>query len=157
MRGSVGVSVKAMICLATLGGVLALGACSGKSYQHAETARVHIEVAPDANQDSAIEVDIVAVYDSDLLETLLKMPARDWFTKRRQFELDYPKGWKAWNWQLVPGQVLPVQDIASDSEASYGVLVFANYRTPGDHRARVSKVTDVLVRLQRDGFVVEGQ
>lgn len=156
MRG-VRVSAKTVVLVAVVGGLLGLGGCSGKSYQHAETARVQMDVAPDANQDSAIEVDIVAIYDADLLETLLKIPARDWFSKRRQFELDYPKGWKAWNWQVVPGQSIPTQDISADSGASYGVLVFANYRTPGDHRARVSKVTDVIVHLQRDGFVVEGK
>ncbi|GAB3438592.1 hypothetical protein [Insolitispirillum peregrinum] len=143
----------AVMALAMLG----MTACSSDSLQHAETARVTLQIAPDANQDSAIELDIVAVYDSDLLKTLLAMPARDWFSRRRQFELDYPKGWKAWNWQVVPGQIVPTQDIQADTGSAYGVLVFANYRTPGDHRARVTKLSSVVVQLQRDGFVVTGK
>lgn len=138
------------LCLLSLG---TLAACGG-IFQHASTSQVTLIATPTANQNSAVEVDVVAVYSDALLKTLLTVPARQWFPNKAQYALDYPQGYKAWNWQLVPGQTIPSQDIATQTDKAYGVLVFANYRTEGDHRARIGSLEKVTITLEQKGFTV---
>jgi type VI secretion system protein len=127
----------------------------GEIFQYATTTQIELHVDPNANQNSAVEVDVVAIYDKPLFDALLTLPARQWFPQKAQFALDYPQGFKAWNWQLVPGQSVPARTISDDTEAAYGVLVFANYRTEGDHRARIGTLSKVVITLQQQGFVVQ--
>lgn len=134
---------------------LAPAACGGLGlFQSADTATVRFAVAPDANGNAPVAVDVVAVKDSNLLETLLKLPAGQWFSQRDQMRLDYPDGFAKWSWELVPGQPVPDTDVEDAASDAYGVLVFASYRTPGDHRARIGSLEDVTIVLERDGFVL---
>lgn len=148
--GHIGRRVRPLVMMLCL---IPLVACGGL-FQHADTTTVAIKVSPDANENSAIEVDVVAIYDTKLLDTLLAVPARQWFAQKQQYALDYPNGTKVWNWQLVPGQIVPPQDIATQTSNAYGVLVFANYRSSGDHRARIGSLESVSITLEQKGFVV---
>jgi type VI secretion system protein len=145
------VSFKARCLVLVLASVLT--ACGGL-FQSSDTARVRFDIAADANANAPVAVDVVAVKDAALLDALLKLPAGQWFAQRSQMRLDYPTGFTSWSWELVPGQTVPETDVSDATGDAYGVLVFASYRTPGDHRARVGALTDVVIALQRDGFVV---
>lgn len=143
-----------MLILAVL---LAFGpaACGGWTlFQSSDTARVRFDVAADANGNAPVAVDVVAVKDAALLETLLKLPAAQWFAQRDQMRLDYPTGFTAWSWELVPGQPVADTDVEDATGDAYGVLVFASYRTKGDHRARIGSLEDVTIVLEREGFVI---
>jgi hypothetical protein len=47
-----------------------------------------------------------------------------------------------------------VEDPAEDA---LGILVFANYRTEGPHRARVENLEKVLIELNKDRFTISGE
>src|SRR5262245_48436297 len=52
---------------------------------------LEVTVAPAANDDSAIAVDFVVVYDQKLLDEILKVSAADWFSARKsRFQADHP-------------------------------------------------------------------
>lgn len=134
---------------------LAPAACGGLSiFQSSDTALVRFDVAADANGNAPVAVDVVAVKDSALLDTLLKLPAGQWFAQRDQMRLDYPGGFTKWSWELVPGQPVPDTDVEDATTDAYGVVVFASYRTKGDHRARIGTLENVTIVLGRDGFVI---
>lgn len=120
-----------------------------------KTSAVEIFVAPGANNDSALQVDVVAVYDHTLLTRLLAMPATAWFTTKPQITLDYPDGFRVWNWQLVPGTQMVATDVSPDSGKSYDILVFAGYAAPGDHRARLGKLDHVRLSMGPTGFTAQ--
>jgi len=145
------VSFKSLLVAPIFG--VALAACGGL-FQSSDTARVRFDIAVDANGNAPVAVDLVAVKDAALLDALLKLPAAQWFAQRNQMRLDYPTGFTAWSWELVPGQTVPETDVSEGTGDAYGVLVFAAYRAPGDHRARVGALSDVTIALHRDGFVV---
>src|SRR6187549_2130614 len=63
-----------------------------------------VSVAPEANRNSPIAVELVIAYDGKVLDELLKMPAGDWFRKREQFLRDHPGGMDTWKWEWIPGQ-----------------------------------------------------
>jgi type VI secretion system protein len=97
---------------------------------------IQVSISPDANEDSALAVELIVAYDEKIVDELLKMSARKWFDSRDQFRRDHPEEIQSWKWEWTPGQeVAPL-------EVSYGigakrVVLFADYLVPGDHRATV--------------------
>ena len=97
---------------------------------------IQVSIAPDANEDSALAVELIVVYEDKLIDKLMEKTARDWFSGREQFLRDYDESVDTWKWEWIPGQeVRPL-------EVSYGigakrVILFADYLTPGEHRATI--------------------
>jgi type VI secretion system protein len=135
-----------LFCIAALG----LAACSSENMPELHIESVTIYTAPDANQNSATAVDLVIIYDEELVKMLGQMTAAKYFSSSRQLLLDNPSLLDIWHWELVPGQV--VQDFAPPQERgdSYAAFVFANYITPGNHRIRVSPKGIVKILLAKN-------
>jgi len=132
-----------------------LSACSSSTEVSPElsVSAVTLYAQPDANQNSAIAVDVVLVYDNELLGSISKMPASSYFTASNQLRLDNPSLLDVWRWELVPGQVVSNFPISSDKGSAYGGIVFANYLTPGDHRIKISPSGEVKVLLQKNDLM----
>ena len=110
-------------------------------------------IAPMANTNNPVPVEYVLVYDDMLLETLVKTTAKDWFLMRNQFKQDFPEGFDSWYWEWVPGQSVEDQHLPLKAKAS-AALVFANYVTPGDNRARLDPHKGVTINLGDRNFTV---
>ncbi|VWC49419.1 hypothetical protein BLA23254_07662 [Burkholderia lata] len=96
-----------------------------------------MNVAVEANLDAPIAVDVVLVRTPQLLDALLGLPAAKWFAQRDQMQRDYPKELAIHTYELVPGQRMADQPFPFGGQRAAGVLVFANYQTPGAHRTRL--------------------
>ncbi len=131
-----------------------LGCGSGPSIA---TQRITISASPRANDNSPIPLDIVVVFDTELLNALLQMPATTWFEQRDQLRRDHPAGVASESWELVPGSALRVDPLPFSVSGGVALLVFADYLSPGNHRARLDPYTSVTIRLLDDGFVIEGE
>lgn len=129
--------------------MLLLVACSGEPRPELSIDSVSIYADPDANQNSAIEVDLVVVYDLELMNTLGKMSAVKYFAISRQLLLDNPTMVDVWHWELVPGQIVDDFTPEQDGDA-FGAFVYANYLTDGDHRVKVAPDGVVKIVLQKD-------
>jgi type VI secretion system protein len=137
--------------------LLALSACGGNRPSFfGGDIKVAATVDPGANQNNPIAVELVVVYDKDLLQELLKLNARQWFQKREQYKKDHPddEDFISWYWEWVPGQEVLSKDISFGTGAR-GALVFADYVTGQDNRARFDPHQDVRIHLQEEGFTVE--
>jgi type VI secretion system protein len=130
--------------------ILGLAACVSTDGFDFPPGSISIDADPDANQNSAIAVDVVLIYDPELLEMLGHLSAAQYFTNVQQLLRDYPSLINIWHWELVPGQkvshFIPDQRTAD----AYGGYVFANYYTIGDHRVRIPPNQRVGIVLQRD-------
>jgi type VI secretion system protein len=62
-----------------------------KAIRPANKLVVRVEVSPHANNNNPVALDLVLVKDKKLLRELMKISAKDWFEKRSQYRLDYPK------------------------------------------------------------------
>ena len=114
---------------------------------------VAVNVSSEVNTNSPIAFDLVAANDKDLVKELAKMTAADWFQKRDQINRDFPNrhALLVREWEWVPGQVVP--DIKfSMNPAPRLLIAFANYNTPGPHRAKIDPKSPVLVQLNREDF-----
>jgi type VI secretion system protein len=119
------------------------------------TVDLKVQVEDMANGNNPVAVDVLLVSDEDLLKQLLKMPAREWFDKRGQIKRDFPegKGLQTWSWEWVPGQHIPPQMLPLEPKAR-AMLIFANYLSPGEHRARWDAHEGVRVTLLDKNFTV---
>ncbi|MGH9483775.1 MAG: hypothetical protein ACRD1F_01860 [Terriglobales bacterium] len=88
-----------------------------------------VSIAPNANQNSPIAVDVAAVTNARLLNLLEQTTVAQWFQQRTQWEVDNPGLLTVYSWQWVPGQqVAPIPlKLPGGTRA---VLVFANYHDP---------------------------
>lgn len=112
---------------------------------------------PLANLDTPIAVDLVLVRDRKLLDRLAQLPASEWFAQRAQFPRDLlgePK-MQFISWEWAPGQSIekPVQ--AQYSAKGRGAILFARYRTSGQHRVRVDPLKRFTLHLGRETVSVE--
>lgn len=113
-----------------------------------------VVIAPDANEDSPVAVDLIFVYDKKLLDTLLKTPATEWFAKREQFVKDYGNALAVEKWEWVPGQQIERLNV-SYRPGARRVVLFADYLTEGDHRATADPQEPFRLVLGARDFSVE--
>jgi type VI secretion system protein len=118
---------------------------------------VTLDVSPRANNYAPVAVDLVILADPTLVDHLVKMPAAEWFTKREQYQRDYPLEIAVMSWELVPGQMVsPVPvDLDTLDKPAWAVFIFANYLESGPHRVRISTQKDARVHLQENDLVLE--
>ncbi|SUX76023.1 T6SS protein Cts2N [Citrobacter freundii] len=63
---------------------------------------VVIETVADANDNTPVAVDIVAIADNALLPTVQSLSATQWFNAKSQLLRDSPDGLHVWSLELVP-------------------------------------------------------
>jgi len=104
--------------------------------------------------DSPVAVDLVFALDADALSGVANLSAGQWFRDKGQLLLAYPTGLKVRSFELVPRRSV-AYDLTAADEKGIASLVFANYPTPGTHRARVDRLKSVNLRLGRNAFTIE--
>ncbi|MEO2218708.1 hypothetical protein ABGV49_16730 [Chromobacterium vaccinii] len=136
----------------------ALGACSVLGWgPSVKLQSVTLDVVKQANDDTPLAVDFVAVKDAELLKVLLGLPAAKWFEQREQFRRDYPEGLKVWSLELAPGQHFETDQIPIRGESAAGLLVYAGYATPGVHRLNLDARKAAWLRLESKDMQLLGQ
>jgi type VI secretion system protein len=125
-----------------------------------QLGEVVLEAVPNANQDFATAVDLVFVYDAAAVTRLQSITAADWFSQRAQLERDFPDGLGVQRWEVVPGTTIGPWEVpeallenAGGDTATAG-FVFADYLSPGEHRARLETHSGLRIRLERDDFTL---
>lgn len=113
------------------------------------------DITAAANQNQPIAVDVLLVRDKDLIKKLMTLSAADWFEKRAQFSRDYPdpKELVVYHREWVPGQVIPCSSIPL-KPVPRATILFANYFTKGDHRARLVNGKSAAIHLKDEDFEI---
>lgn len=155
MKIAIRAELRRLRCL--LGAVIG-GGCLGIACSSSPPPlRLQLEVALSrrANQDAPVPVSFVAVKDPKFFGKVLELSAKQWFEQREQLRRDDPTGqlFTEWEWEHVPGYAPPPVVIEVDGNA-IGAVIFANYRSPGDHRIRVGPQRRLRIELGDDDLVV---
>jgi type VI secretion system protein len=115
-----------------------------------------IVVDQKANQNSAIAVDLVFVYENSLAGRLEVINAKDWFSRKREYKLNFDTFFDVVSWELVPGQEAPEHPFPSRNNEALGIYVFTNYGTPNSvHGARVDQLKNVELFLGETNFKIK--
>lgn len=134
-------------CICT---AIGLVSCSNGTLPELDIQSVSIYTEPDANQNSATAVDLVIIYDEELVKIIAQMSAAKYFGSSRQLLMDNPTLLEIWRWELVPGQVVQGFQPPQEEGPAFAAFVFANYLSPGDHRIKVPPSGIVKVVLMRN-------
>jgi type VI secretion system protein len=116
---------------------------------------VKVNVSERANNNNPVALDLVLVKNKKLFGELMKLSASEWFEKRSQYRLDYPKetGLNAGSWEWVPGQVVQIEPLPFKDKFAGG-LIFASYFTPGTHRAVFNPSKPIVITLGAEDITV---
>ena len=101
--------------------------------------------ASDANLNSPVALDIVLVRDDAALALVSAMSASKWFANRNDVRKAMPQGLAIHSVEVAPGQSLRLEGSTFGTFRVVGVMVFADYLTPGDHKARVDQLQGEVV------------
>jgi type VI secretion system protein len=119
---------------------------------------VTIMAASDANLNSPVALDIVMLKDDASLGMMSTLPAVKWFATRGEMEKTYPQSVNYKSFEVAPGQTLRIAASDLGSGRVSGVMMYADYLTPGEHRIRVDQLQGaVLVQLGTRDFTVTAQ
>lgn len=114
--------------------------------------QVHILDA--ANQNSPVAVDVVAIRNKQLIPAIAALTAAQWFQQKRQIVRDHPDQLTIRSWEWVPGQ--DVQPLKTPMPGgTKQVVVFANYSSPGAHRALLGEHRQFALTLQQSDFLLQ--
>jgi type VI secretion system protein len=125
-----------------------IASCSYVYQPSVDLRSITLDVAPMANNDTPLAVDLVAVQDPELFKLLLSIPAKQWFAQRDQLRRDYLSALDVWSLELVPGQFMESRDIPMAAKGAVGLLVYAGYNNPGVHRLRLEQRKAVWLRFE---------
>lgn len=115
---------------------------------------ISISLDNDANRNSATAIELLIVYKMELLKALMKINSTDYFASSDQIKRDYPELVQVYRWELTPGQAISDYEIKATGDEPLGIVIFADYLTPGNHRERVGNATDIHLRLRNDDFCI---
>lgn len=116
---------------------------------------------PNSNRNNPTAVDLVLVHEAAVEDQIASLSAADWFRRKGQFRRDFPSGFTVIGWELVPELAIAPRALTeeelenADGAAPRAAFVFADYFTPGDHRARLESQEAVRIRLGPDDFTIE--
>ncbi len=137
-----------------LGAGLAVSSCALPARNPRFTLR--LSIAPDANDDTPVPVDLVVVWDKAVAGQVKGLTAKDWFAKKAQFRQDDPTGRRLTicEWEWVPGQQVPDINVMVPAAARSWVenaFVFVNYRAEGSYRYQVAPGAATVLNLLENG------
>lgn len=122
----------------TITALLMAGCSSTSKPPGTKLERFSLIAHKNLNHDSAMRVDLVALYNKNLLAKLKEIPSAEYYKKIPQLRRDNAGSIVIMRWELVPAQILegyvPVIPKPDNVE---GVLFFADYNEKGSHRALI--------------------
>ncbi|MEL4402911.1 hypothetical protein AAEJ42_21985, partial [Shewanella algae] len=87
--------------------------------------------------------------------TISKLTADDYFNQFEQLRRDNPNMIDFNIWELVPGQAKEEQSISPSRVDGVGVVIFARYQGPGEHRAALADERQIRIVLEKLDFHTE--
>jgi len=115
---------------------------------------VTLIAASDANDDTAVSVDLVFIDDELAAQALSALSAEEYFTRREQLRRDFGDGVRTYSWGLAPGQIVRDAPLRATCNRAR-TLLFARYATPGEHRQVLGPAAAIVVALGARDFSVE--
>lgn len=119
---------------------------------------VTVVAADGANLNTPVALDIVLLRDEATLGMVSALSASKWFSSRSDLAKTFPEGLTYQSMEIAPGQTLKLPASTFGASRLIGVILFADYLTPGEHRVRVDQMQgDILVQLGARSFSVSAQ
>ncbi len=146
------------IILVTTGISLLLFGCNPKKLTNILPARatpISVLTTSETNQNSAVAIDFIAVYNESIARGLQKLNAAEWFNGKEQFIRDYTSGEDYDIWHYEFAALAQRHDIKIKPQRKLSAIyIFADYLSPGKHRYRFTKIEEMMIILAAKDFRV---
>ena len=159
IQGKTGVQAGLLVLLLFV--LLAAPGCRSSRSFFGGDMTVQIATDDAVNQNSPVQLELLVIFDNQLLQQVQAMTAQQWFAQRQQIRRNYPgnDAYVSCYWEMVPGQP------TCQNEISFGVgardaVIFANYlppqgqAKPGDHRWLRDPHQNVRIQIQDSDLFV---
>ena len=131
--------------------------CASKESSEISEGKVYIidvESKPNANLGSPIAVDIVSVYDDQIVNEFESIPASEWFNAKNEYKDRLKEKIYIFDHEFIPGEQVQVEYTTEVKKEPVTNFLFANYNTPGEHRVRVDEFKMLRIILEEADFSV---
>ena len=115
--------------------------------------KIHFKVSKNINGNSPVLLHVVIIPDADTLEEFSKLSSQDYFLQVDQLKKDNKKVMFI-PFEIIPGQVKEPYEVDTPTKGA-GILIFARYRSAGEHRHALADEAEILVHLEKDDFSIE--
>ncbi len=119
-----------------------------------ELNAVRIDAVPNANDNTPIAVDIVAITDISLIPSIQVLSAAQWFNAKPQLLRDASGSFRVWSLEVVPGSRFISDENPLRGMPAEAIVLFARYRSEGKHRLRLDKMDSLHLLLLTDEAVI---
>ena len=142
-------SLFALLCIVLVAG------CSTPLFKPKIALReLAFEVVAGANDNSPFAIELVSTSDDDLLKKLQALSAAQWFDGQANIKRDFPTLTFDY-YELTPGQDMTLRPTKFTNKPGKGLLLFANYKTPGQHRLRLETLHKAKIIFAADAIRVD--
>lgn len=118
---------------------------------------VSIQSDENINDFSPVKVHVVFAYEQGAYDKLIKMTADSYFDQSEQLKEDFNEAMQIFEWDVIRGQIINDQKIIPQKPTGSGIIVFANYLSPGMHRKTVGTDEKISIRLHENDFELTPQ
>lgn len=148
----VGRCPRALATLAVLAGLLA--GCAQDGAPLSPGPAITVWATSDANRGVPVALDVVAVQDADALDLLETLAAAEWFSSRAAVLAQLRGRADAVSREIEPGRRLAIRHLPDGFEQALATVVYADYQSVGEHRARAPGGARILIELKRNDFTL---
>lgn len=123
-----------------------------------ELEEIVIQADVEANRGRPVEVDLVFVLDKTVVPTLSGFTADGWFTVRDTGLGDWEQETVIESLTINPGEQRRIgpADLPAEAGEAVAIVIFANYRNPGLHRAGAVDARRLIIHLQKATLSLSG-
>lgn len=116
-----------------------------------------INTVSQSNNAFPVAVDVVFVYQDELIPTVSEMNGLQWFEAKSQLELRHQNDIDVISFELVPGVEEQVVQLPQSVKKAKKALIFANYNYKLGHGSfDITGMKNISILLAKDSFTVSG-
>ena len=136
--------------------IAAAAVAFGCGAQGPSKLKLKVDVERRANNDHPVRMDLLVVYEPELMDEFDSLTATEWFQQREQRLRNNPdrSRFGVWSWEWAPGQDIDDSTLRLPGVPAQGVI-FANYQSRGAHTARFDPMLAQHIWLRQDGLRIQ--
>lgn len=113
---------------------------------------ISIQSDENINDFSPVRIHVVFAYEQGVYDKLIKMNSDTYFNQSEQLKEDFNEAMQIFEWDVIRNQIINDQKIIPQKPTGSGIIVFANYLSPGMHRKTVGTDEKISIHLHETDF-----
>ncbi|MBA4249977.1 MAG: hypothetical protein C0432_03480 [Candidatus Puniceispirillum sp.] len=118
---------------------------------------VSFESDENINDYSPVKIHVLYAYEKGVYDKLLSMNSDQYFNQAEQLKEDFNESLQVFEWDIIRSQILNDQKIIPRKPTGSGIIVFANYLSPGAHRKTIGSDEKIKIKLHENDFEITPQ